>query len=495
MNGVRAYFAAAGVMAEVQKRNSLVHLLGSEGQRQSGTITGFQLFDAEQTFDAAVTALDAHFKTKTNAMVERRKFRGRVQHVGESAQDFVVALRELAATCKFDTLEEQMIRDQFVEHNSNRRVRERLYQEPDTLTLENAVLIATGIEAAIFESKGRDVVAQIGRQAKTQRRPAPPPATKCGRCGRSHDKLPCPARDKTCNTCRKVGHFSVVCRSSKRVSGVRPGDDGASDMGLLSVGAGTSRNDYYYISCKIKGHSISMMVDSGAKVSVINKATYQRMQSTAHRATAAKLSGYGDAAIPLVGTVDLPIAYKDKTVDNARFYITLKGENLIGLDLFGPLGLKISDGPDPVSLIATHDGDELRLQFSSLFEGLGHVKGYSHRPSIDSSVKPVVQAPRRVPLALVEEVQDELRAMLRDGVIERVEASPWVSNLVVSRRSNGKVRLCTDLRNANKSVISGKYPVPTVDKLSAQVQGGTVFSKLDLCSGYSQMSLTSWLAT
>ena len=206
IQGVQAYFAAAGVTDEVQKRHSLVHLLGHEGQRQSGTIDKFQLYDDKQAFNEALTA---HFKTPVNAMVERRQFRARTQHFGEPVQEFVVALRELAATCKFGALEDEMIRDQFLEHNANRRVRERLYQEPDTLKLTDAIRIAKGIKAAMAETKDQSMANQV--------EPSSTWTKGCNYCGRRHgrDRKACLARNKTCNGCKKTGHFEVVCRSSK----------------------------------------------------------------------------------------------------------------------------------------------------------------------------------------------------------------------------------------------------------------------------------------
>ena len=39
--------------------------------------------------------------------------------------------------------------------------------------------------------------------------------TWCGKCP-VHDKAQCPARNQTCNKCNKLGHFAVVCRTSKK---------------------------------------------------------------------------------------------------------------------------------------------------------------------------------------------------------------------------------------------------------------------------------------
>ena len=77
LDGVRAYFAAAGIKKTEahQQRCMLIHLLGCEGQRQARTTERFELFDAKRTFDEAVAIPNVHFQPEANAMVQRRIFR------------------------------------------------------------------------------------------------------------------------------------------------------------------------------------------------------------------------------------------------------------------------------------------------------------------------------------------------------------------------------------------------------------------------------------
>ncbi len=90
LDGVRAYFAAAGIKETeaLQRRCMLIHLLGCEGQRQARTIERFELFDSKQTFDEAVAILNDHFQPKAHAMVQRRLFRARVQRAGKLTRSF-----------------------------------------------------------------------------------------------------------------------------------------------------------------------------------------------------------------------------------------------------------------------------------------------------------------------------------------------------------------------------------------------------------------------
>jgi len=61
--------------------------------------------------------------------------------------------------------------------------------------------------------------------------------------------------------------------------------------------------------------------------------------------------------------------------------------------------------------------------------------------------------------------------------------------LVVIPKKNGDVRLCIDMRMANRAIQRERHPTPTVDYLIDALNGATVFSKLDLRSGYHQLVL------
>ena len=78
----------------------------------------------------------------------------------------------------------------------------------------------------------------------------------------------------------------------------------------------------------------------------------------------------------------------------------------------------------------------------------------------------------------------ELKRLEELDIIEPVTGpTTWVSPIVVVPKSSGQVRICVGMREANKAVKRQKHLMPTIDDLVADLNGATVFSKLDLSSG------------
>ena len=104
-------------------------------------------------------------------------------------------------------------------------------------------------------------------------------------------------------------------------------------------------------------------------------------------------------------------------------------------------------------------------------------------------MSPVIQPLRQSPLALHEGDTKELQSLLDDAIIESVDASPWISNLVIAKKKSVGIRIRVDLRAVNKAVIPDKYPLPTAEELTTLFYGSTVFTKLDLWLGCLQVPL------
>ena len=76
-------------------------------------------------------------------------------------------------------------------------------------------------------------------------------------------------------------------------------------------------------------------------------------------------------------------------------------------------------------------------------------------------------------------------------MIEKADGpTPWVSPIVVvPKKDQNKIRICIDMRAANKAIKRTRHPTPTLNELKTIPSGANVFRKLDLSQGYNQLEL------
>ena len=234
-----------------------------------------------------------------------------------------------------------------------------------------------------------------------------------------------------------------------------------------------------------RSHRVDLQVDSGASCSVLSLDVARAMfKGCKYDPTTTNLFGFGKVPLKVVGSLPVQVQYGDVATELSFYLVDTKAsERVMGLDLMKAFGLTIQG----------HQGLMLQPTVCSVDrvsqeEELPAIRGYKHRIVLQSEAVPTAYRLRRLPLSVRDEVSDELQRLLRAGVIERIEASPWVSPMVVARKPNGKIRLCVDLRGPNAQIVPEVHPLPTIDELQTRLQG-SVYSKLDLSSAYHQLEL------
>ena len=87
-----------------------------------------------------------------------------------------------------------------------------------------------------------------------------------------------------------------------------------------------------------------------------------------------------------------------------------------------------------------------------------------------------------------EFISKQVQEMLDCGVIVR-SYSPWVCNVVLAPKPGGQLRFACDYRALNKVTQFYNYPLPRISDIIDSLAGSSVFSKLDLLSGYWQVKM------
>ena len=132
----------------------------------------------------------------------------------------------------------------------------------------------------------------------------------------------------------------------------------------------------------------------------------------------------------------------------------------------------------------------LKTKYPKVFTSLGKLKIFQLKLHVDESVTPIVQAMRRILFSRKQKVIDKLEELEALDVIEKVNGpTSWVNPLVAVEKSNGDVRICLDMRQANRAILREKHPVPTIEETLQEMSGAKVFSKLDLNMAFHQIEL------
>ena len=259
--------------------------------------------EAQHNVTSMVEYLERYARGQVNEVLERRTFNMCTQQDGETFDDFATRLRDLSRDCGFcDQCRESLIRDRIVVGLRDPATIKRLCAVP-MLSLQQATQICRSEEAAT-----RDVTTIVGggadavsvctappphsgapssrgqglSRARTSRRsvrfqsrsPTPPrpsdaeptepaaPAV-CRNCGGRHGRdVRCPAADRSCYNCGRLGHVSRMCRGPRRSY-----EPSASAVTLAMVSHGAAPTVRVLVTGRETAEMLALP-DTGADVSV-----------------------------------------------------------------------------------------------------------------------------------------------------------------------------------------------------------------------------------
>ncbi|GKB98518.1 putative reverse transcriptase domain-containing protein, partial [Tanacetum coccineum] len=118
--------------------------------------------------------------------------------------------------------------------------------------------------------------------------------------------------------------------------------------------------------------------------------------------------------------------------------------------------------------------------------GLPPVRQVEFQIDLIPGAAPVARAPYRLAHSEMQELSDQLQELVYRGFIQP-STSPWGAPVLFVKKKDGPFRMCIDYRELNKLTVKNRYPSPRIDDLFDQLQGLSVYSKIDLRSGYHQL--------
>jgi len=229
-----------GVLNSKDEPTKCTYLLLRVGQKGRDIHKSWNLSaDDSKKLDTLYQGYEKHVEPESNSVFKRFLFNNIVQG-SNSIEDFITQLRISANDCKF-TNQEEMIRDRVVMGVTSSKIREKMLNEGEKLTLDKAIGIAQSYEYAQAQLRSMGEPTNQASVNEVQPRRRGQPAKKgrashakgdtvrqkkpaeCDRCGSHHKQQDkCPAKGKQCLKCKKHNHFAVKCRTvTKRVGSRR----------------------------------------------------------------------------------------------------------------------------------------------------------------------------------------------------------------------------------------------------------------------------------
>ena len=524
-----------------QKRSLLFYYAGADVSDL------FESLDEQgTTYQHAKDRLQTHFCPSKNLEYERFKFREARQSPSESITEYHMRLQKLARHCEFATTSVE-VKSQIILGCKSSRLRRKALSDSN-MDLKKLLDVARAMELSeiqcvkMEQSFNHSVnlsthteSEQVNRVKNDHRRsqkhdsnPRKPTRDNnrndeeqsCYFCGGPYPhKGSCPASNKKCNYCERIGHYEKMCHQRKRDRDKSAKDrnsrddsklpqkeerkesarrieiddsDSDSEFVFFTESKASSKSSIPAATINISNAPVRTLIDTGTSINMMGIDTYENLPSPPELMTDTlpHVYAYGaNQSMKLAGYFKTPISHKGSTAET-KFYVTEKpGETLLNYVTSRDLGL-IS-----VSYHIDHpDTEKIVNQYEDLFsERLGKLKDDDVELHVDESMPGEQNRHHRVPFMLRKPVEKELQHLLNSDIIEKVEGepTPWVSPIHVVKKPHkpDQIRICVDMRAPNKAIKRERHITPTIDDITTALTGATHFSKLDLKSGYHQIGL------
>lgn len=511
-----------------KKVGFLLSVIGFDALRK---YFNFELTDQQrQSPVAALAAIKAKVVRARNMNLDLLEFLS-VKQESESIDEFLTKLRVLAKPCQLGVLEERLLAYKVITANKWPHLRKRLITCGD-ITLAKAVDECRLEEVSVprlmaLEAEREKEVNYIRPRRENNEKKY------CKFCGGRHifEKGVCPALGQKCRKCKAKNHFEKMCPTNKgaikkrKVKQVLNNSDESDDSESIvyseSEESGEERQiGKIYNNASKGGHVLADLqlkvdgrwekviceLDTGANTSLIGYNCLRKLlgkKDPELLPSEFKLQSFGGNPIPVLGEVKLPCRHNGQRVTLVLQVVDVDHRPLLSANVCDVLGLvkfcntvaykrpEKATVPSDVWKIHRIEANRIVDEYSDVFDGYGSIEGEVIL-EVDPDVPPLIQQPRRIPIALRGKLKMELDNLEKNGIIVKEhQHTKWVSNiLLVNRTSSGEsFRICLDPIPLNKALKRPNLQFLTLDEVLPELSNAKVFSTVDAKKGFWQVVL------
>ncbi|GJZ71767.1 putative reverse transcriptase domain-containing protein [Tanacetum coccineum] len=318
-----------------------------------------------------------------------------------------------------------------------------------------------------------------------------------------HHTGPCTVK---CNICNKVGHLTKNCRNKGPATGsnLLPvtvtchacGEKGHYANECRKTTTNNAQGRAYMLRDRnayqdpnlvtgmflLNQHLARVLFDSGADKSFVSISLASKLNippitiDTFYDIEMANKNLFRDLMPIKLGSFDVVISMDWLSKYHVRI---ICDEKIVHIPIDGETLIIRGDRNIPVVI-------EFPEVFPKDLPGLPPVRQVEFQIDLIPRAALVARAPYRLAPSKMQKLSNQLQELADRGFI-RPSTSPWGAPVLFVKKKDGSFRMCIDYRELNKLTVKNHYPLPRIDDLFDQLQGSSVYSKIDLRSGYHQL--------
>lgn len=485
-----------------------------------------------KTYDVLVKMLRDYYEPRPSIWALQSKFISRTQQPNESIVEYATELKKLSQHCEFNCQNcnhctaNAFLTLQFIRGLQDSDIRVQLLQEKNNATFQEFINKAVTIEFSKAEDKVMSTVPKLPTYTDTCnvestqyqvngkfvtsnnhkfQSPKIPRNTndsfsslsgKCYRCGQGdHKANVCRFRNEFCRKCSKLGHLARVCMSQGRRGEnthkkpqhqvdeeIPSGEIEDYEMNVLQ----NAKSDKFMVNMKIENKQLRMEVDTGAALCSISYADYKALHIDSKIFnTNVQMKTYTGEIIKPKGVCYVSCQYKETQFSGKLFVIAQTVDPIMGRDWIRQVNIDWAE-IKVLKAVENLQLEEVLKTYEDVFtDKIGKIPSEKACLKLKPDTTPIFYKPRPVPYSRKEKIEMELDRLERQGILTKVEHSDWGTPIVPKDKPNGDVRICADYKvTLNKCIQDVNYPIPRIDDIFAQMNGGKFFCTLDLSKAY-----------